>query len=93
MTPRSTDYLFGNLTVEGYWRPEPLQTILKNLPDGTSEIMCHPGENDAALRAISSFTSGREAEWKIFRSPALKDFVTRQGITLTHFGLCYTSSR
>ena len=87
---KTTDFLFGNLTVEGYWRKEPLETILKNLPQGVSEIMCHPGKNDAALRAISSFTSGREAEWKLFRSPTLKEFVTRQGITLTHFGLCYT---
>jgi predicted glycoside hydrolase/deacetylase ChbG (UPF0249 family) len=84
---KTTDFIFGNLTVEGYWRKEPLETILENLPQGTSEIMCHPGKNDAALRAISSFTSGREEEWKLFRSPALKDFAARQGITMSHFGL------
>ena len=87
---RTTDFFFGNLTVEGYWRKGPLETILKNLPQGTSEIMCHPGKNDKDLRAISSFTTGREAEYKLFKSPALKDFVLRQGITLTHYGLCYT---
>jgi chitin disaccharide deacetylase len=86
---RTTDFIFGNLTVEGYWRKEALETILENLPNGTSEMMCHPGKNDAALKAISSFTSGREAEYKLFSSPAVKAFTVRQGITLTHFGLCY----
>lgn len=91
MKIRTTDFIFGNLTVEGYWRQEPLETILKNLPQGTSEIMCHPGKIDADLRAISSFTTGREAEWKLFRSPQLREFVVRQGIQLTHFGVILSS--
>jgi chitin disaccharide deacetylase len=88
-TGRSTDFIFGNLTVEGYWREEALKTILENLPSGLSEMMCHPGKIDADLRAVSSFTTGRAAEYKLFKSPAIKDFAARQGLSLTHFGLCF----
>ncbi len=86
---KTADYFFGNLTAEGYWRKEALETILKNLPEGVSEIMCHPGKNDRALKAISSFTQGREVEYQLFRASFFKQLVSRLGITLTHFGLCY----
>ena len=88
---KTTDYFFGNLTTEGYWRKEALETILKNLPEGVSEMMCHPGKNDASLKKISSFTAGREVEWHLFRAPFFKQLISRLGVTLTHFGLCYTS--
>ncbi len=87
---RTTDYFFGNLSPEGYWRPETLRTILTYLPGEVSEIMCHPGRCDRDLESISSFTHGREAEWKLFASSELKRFVLKNGITLSHFGLCYT---
>ena len=89
---QTTDYLFGNLSPSGYWREETLVTLIRNLPEGVSEIMCHPGRNDAPLRAVSSFTTGREAEWRLLRSPALKKMIRELGLDLSHFGVCYTSS-
>lgn len=83
---KSTDHFFGNLTVEGYWRDEPLKTVLINLPEGISEIMCHPGIHDRDLENVSSFTSGRAAEYRLFRSPALRRLTASLGIALTHFG-------
>ena len=83
---RTTEHLFGNLTVEGYWRKIPLETILSGLPEGVSEIMCHPGIHDRDLESVSSFTSGREAEYRLFRAPELRRFVSSLGIGLTHFG-------
>lgn len=83
---RTTDHFLGNLTVEGYWRPEALKTILQNLPEGTSEIMCHPGIHDRDLEAISSFTTGRVAEYRLFSSPSLRYLTSSLGIALTHFG-------
>lgn len=88
--PACPDYLFGNLSATAYWRKEPLLTLLLHLPQGTSEIMCHPGIPDRDLKAVSSFTVGREAEWKLFRSVSLRRFVERQRIRLSHYGLCYT---
>lgn len=82
----TTDYFFGNLTVEGYWRLEALKTVLKNLPDGVSEIMCHPGIVDRDLKSVSSFTSGRKAEYDLFSSPSFRNLISLQGISLSHFG-------
>lgn len=87
---RTTDFFFGNLSPQGYWKEVALRTVLANLPDGVSEIMCHPGRNDSDLRRISSFTSGRQEEYRLFRSAAVKDDIKRHPIRLSHFGLCYT---
>lgn len=87
---KTTDYFFGNLRPEGYWRKEALITVLQNLPEGISEIMCHPGKVDQALCRISSFTLGREKEWRLFASPFLRRLISSLGIQLTHFGICYT---
>ncbi len=87
---KTTDFFFGNLTPEGYWRPGPLETVLAHLPEGVSEIMCHPGRNDSDLKKISSFTTGREHEYRLFSSPRLKKEIARLPLQPTHYGLCYT---
>ncbi len=87
---KTTDYWFGNLSPERYWRPDVLDSVLRNLPTGVSEIMCHPGKNDAALRRISSFQEGRAAEFRLFRASELRKRLHEGGILLSHFGLCYT---
>lgn len=87
---KTTDYFLGNLNPDGYWRQAALEMLLRNLPEGISEVMCHPGRNDAALRSISSFTTGREEEFRLFRLPAFKKMLHAGAIQLSHFGLCYT---
>ena len=89
----TTDFIFGNLTAEGYWRRERLLAITDHLPAGTSEIMCHPGRVDRDLRKISSFTTGRGEEWKIFSSAEIRRHLERAGIELTHFGVCYNRTK
>lgn len=91
LTVPVTDYFFGNLTPEGFWRENAIATVLKNLPEGTSEMMCHPGQDDRQLRSISSFHFGRKIEWQLLRSSRLRSLVRECGISLSHFGLCYTS--
>lgn len=86
----TTDYFFGNLSAQGFWRPEKLEVILRYLPEGVSEAMCHPGRNDKTLQSVSSFTDGREKEWRLFRNPELRERLRQQGIRLGHFGTCYT---
>ncbi|MBI3306286.1 MAG: ChbG/HpnK family deacetylase [Candidatus Omnitrophica bacterium] len=88
----SPEFTFGNLTAEGYWRAGPLEAILRNLPEGVSEIMCHPGICDRELKTVSSFTTGREAERKLFRAPSLRRLLQSSGIALGRYGssLCYT---
>ena len=86
----TTDYLFGDLDPEKYWKASKLKACLKKLPAGISEIMCHPGYHDQDLDKISSFTSGRASELELFSSPTLRKKIRASGIILTHYGLCYT---
>lgn len=81
----STDYFFGNLSPQKYWTKGSLLTILENLPNGTSEIMCHPGSVDSELKSISSFLKGREAERQLFSNSSSRKFLMDQGIQLIKF--------
>lgn len=85
---RFPDYLFGDLEPAGYWRQAPLKKVLRRLPEGVSEIICHPGKLDRALRQISSFTRGRESERRLFAAKPLRVWVQKQGIQLGNYGLC-----
>ncbi len=87
---KTTDYLWGDLEARRHWTKSKLERMLRVLPDGLSELMCHPGKNDAQLQQISSFTKGRAEEAKVFGSSQAKRLIERCGITLSHYGLCYT---
>lgn len=87
---RTPEHFFGDLKTSHYWKPENFYKVISYLPFGISEVMCHPGKVDRDLRSISSFTAGREKEWRLFRSPQLRKQVFKQGIQLSHYGLCYT---
>ncbi len=84
-----TDSFFGDLNVQRYWKKPALMRCLKRLPEGTSEMMCHPGYVDAALRRISSLTTGRGQERRLFAQPSLRKWLAREGIQLVHYGLWY----
>ncbi|HSS45754.1 MAG TPA: ChbG/HpnK family deacetylase, partial [Thermoanaerobaculia bacterium] len=51
--------------------PKDLRALLGRLPDGTSELMCHPGYADQPLVAASSYAKEREREVEILCDPAL----------------------
>lgn len=83
---QTTDYLFGNLEARSHWQLESFLGIVRNLPDGVSEIACHPGYCDENLQKISSFQEAREEELKVFASsPNLKHLLIQQGIELGRF--------
>lgn len=62
--------------------PENLIKILRNLPDGVSELMTHPGYFSGELRKESSMSDIREIELKILTSPGIKKVVKEEGIEL-----------
>jgi predicted glycoside hydrolase/deacetylase ChbG (UPF0249 family) len=63
---------------------EHLSTLLGGLPEGLSELMCHPGYDDPAL-AASSYRVEREIELALLTDPAVREWVTRLGIELVTF--------
>lgn len=82
---RTTDYLFSDLTARVVWDERPFRSLLNVLPEGISEIMCHPAYCDALLRQISSFQEGRVTELKFFSRKALRREVADGGIQLIRF--------
>ena len=48
-----------------------LRLMVEHLPEGTWELVCHPGYNDADLRGIQTrLRESREQELRILTSPS-----------------------
>jgi predicted glycoside hydrolase/deacetylase ChbG (UPF0249 family) len=63
-----------------------LLALLDTLPDGVSELMCHPGFDDPAL-ASSSYRAEREIELAVLTHPAVRQRVEELQIELVTFGV------
>jgi hopanoid biosynthesis associated protein HpnK len=71
----------GELTKEGVAR------LLRSLPEGTTELMCHPGYADEALRKTATRLQGsREKEVEILTDTAIRNLVASRGIRLIDYG-------
>lgn len=84
---RCPDFLFGSLSAACYWTPEALESLLLNLPQGVSEIACHPGIVDKDLEAASSFVRGRGEEYLLFKSKRIKKLAEGEGIVLGNYSM------
>jgi predicted glycoside hydrolase/deacetylase ChbG (UPF0249 family) len=62
-----------------------LREILSGLPDGTSELMCHPGFADETLRRTSTYAEPREREVAVLCDAGIRRLVLDQGIALVGF--------
>ena len=63
-----------------------LQQALADLPDGTWELVCHPGYNDADLQAAHTrLLESRETERRLLTSPELREFLDREHIQLISY--------
>jgi chitin disaccharide deacetylase len=65
---------------------DTLARILEDLPEGTSELMCHPGLADEELRRSSTYADERELEVAVLCDPKVRELVRRRGIALRGFG-------
>jgi len=62
------------------------QAISQSIPEGTWEFVCHPGYNDADLRAAKTrLRESRETELRVLTLPAARDLLARQGIELISY--------
>ncbi|MBF0325833.1 MAG: ChbG/HpnK family deacetylase [Alphaproteobacteria bacterium] len=52
-----------------------------------AEAMCHPGLCDDVLRALSSFTDGRERETEMLSNPDIRTHLAERGIELATFAI------
>jgi predicted glycoside hydrolase/deacetylase ChbG (UPF0249 family) len=58
---RCPDRMTGDVGPDAYWTVARLQGLIPTLPEGVTEICCHPGYWDPAL-AVSSYGPQREVE-------------------------------
>ncbi len=63
-----------------------LRQALEGLPEGTWELVCHPGYVDDDLRtAHTRLVESREQERRLLTSPELKEFLERQKIGVANY--------
>lgn len=71
----------GELTLEG------VERLLKNLREGTTELMCHPGYSDDALQKTATrLQVSRQRELEILTDTRIRKLVASQGIRLIDYG-------
>jgi hopanoid biosynthesis associated protein HpnK len=78
---------FYGLTPTGFLDEELLREILCHLPDGTSELMCHPGFVDQTLRQMPTrLLEQREIEYRALTRPEIRLLAKDLGVQLINYG-------
>ena len=81
----TTDGVLGVITT-GTLDERILCHMLDRTPEGTWELVCHPGYNDAALQSLPTrLRASRDIERQTLTSPAVRTAVERNGIELISF--------
>jgi len=81
----STDGTVG-IAVTGLLDQQKLVRLLEALPEGTWELVCHPGYSDADLQAAGTrLTQSREIELAALTSEATKEALARREIKLISY--------
>ena len=63
-----------------------LRQALTSLPEGTWELVCHPGYADADLREVHTrLIESRERERNLLTSPELKELLEKQNIRVISY--------
>ena len=78
---RTPDALVG-LAETGRLDEARLQAIVRALPEGTSELVCHPGADDGAIGSAYGWGFGWDAEAVALTSPAVRATLRREGVRL-----------
>lgn len=81
----TTDYFCG-IAQTGELTREGVEKLLRNLPEGTTELMCHPGYADAELRRTATrLQESRQMELQILTDPGIRNLVAEEGIRLIDY--------
>ena len=59
--------------------------LLRNVPEGWSEVFCHPAYPDEELRRWATYVEQRRTEIEVMTSRKTKDEIARRGIVLRSF--------
>jgi hopanoid biosynthesis associated protein HpnK len=82
----TADYFCG-IAQTGALTREGVEQLLKNLPEGTTELMCHPGYVDSDLeKSATRLQYSRRLEVEILTDTGIRNLVASQGIRLIDYG-------
>jgi predicted glycoside hydrolase/deacetylase ChbG (UPF0249 family) len=82
---RTTDH-FAGFQITGRFRTAGLVDLLDAVPDGSTELMCHPGRCGEALRhARTRLKESREHELEALVAPEVRQALERNGIELVNY--------
>ena len=82
---RTTDH-FAGFQITGRFRTAELVELLGRLPAGSTELMCHPGFcNDALRQAHTRLKESREEELRALTAPEARAAIVRHGIELVNY--------
>lgn len=79
------DHFFGMLS-GGNMSEASLGHIINKLPQGISEIMMHPGNDNEALNAIYGWQYHWQTELDAVTSPAIRQYITENKVQMISFG-------
>ena len=80
----SSDAFYG-LVHTGFFNAKTLADLLHLVPEGTTELMCHPGYPSSELESVGGkLASSREAEVLALTAREIKETVESLGIRLTN---------
>jgi hopanoid biosynthesis associated protein HpnK len=77
---------FTGFVLTGRLTSAALRATLAALPEGVTELMCHPGYRDAELSAASTvLQQQREIEFHALADASWRDWLRERGVRLTSF--------
>jgi chitin disaccharide deacetylase len=77
---------FHGISYTGFLNTRLIEDVVERLPEGTNELMCHPGYSDADLaRTRTRLLVQREVEAFALCSPLIKRLVAGSGIRLVNY--------
>jgi predicted glycoside hydrolase/deacetylase ChbG (UPF0249 family) len=81
----TTDH-FAGFQITGNFRPAELALLIRALPAGITEFMCHPGRCTDELRAaLTRLKDSREQELEALTHPAVRAAIEEAGIRLVRY--------
>ena len=82
---RTTDH-FAGFQITGRFRTAELVELMSEIPEGSTELMVHPGHCGPALRAARTrLKESREAELAALVAPEVRSAMRRHGIGLVNY--------
>ncbi len=87
----AADYFCG-IAQTGVLTKKGIQQMLASLPEGTTELMCHPGYADAELeKSATRLQKSRQTELEILTDKEIRKSIAALGIRLINYGEISTS--